>query len=187
MRIATYNVNGINGRLGKLLGWLDETRPDIVCLQELKAPDEKFPAPALRAAGYGAVWHGQKSWNGVAILARGADPVETCGLRRRARPSGMARQLPPPRHRRPGRWFRADRLRLRPCRSAMGVPLSGSEPIPAARSAFQPRSAGSLALSQRKNASLSMSKRGWPASNVGTKTPDPFRSPRAFPRYFERP
>jgi exonuclease III len=77
MRIATYNVNGINGRLGNLLGWLDETAPDIVCLQELKAPDEKFPAPALRAAGYGAVWHGQKSWNGVAILARGADPVET--------------------------------------------------------------------------------------------------------------
>jgi exodeoxyribonuclease-3 len=77
MRIATYNVNGINGRLGNLLGWLDETAPDVVCLQELKAPDEKFPAPALRAAGYGAVWHGQKSWNGVAILARGAEPGET--------------------------------------------------------------------------------------------------------------
>ena len=77
MRIATYNVNGINGRLANLLGWLEEAAPDIVCLQELKAPDEKFPAPALRAAGYGAVWHGQKSWNGVAILARGAEPVET--------------------------------------------------------------------------------------------------------------
>src|SRR5256714_12456861 len=62
MRIATYNVNGINGRLANLLGWLEEVAPDIVCLQELKAPDEKFPAPALRAAGYGAVWHGQKSW-----------------------------------------------------------------------------------------------------------------------------
>jgi exodeoxyribonuclease-3 len=66
-----------NGRLGNLLGWLDETTPDIVCLQELKAPDEKFPAPALRAAGYGAVWHGQKSWNGVAILAGAAEPEET--------------------------------------------------------------------------------------------------------------
>ena len=77
MRIATYNVNGINGRLANLLGWLEEAAPDIVCLQELKAPDDKFPAAAIRAAGYGAVWHGQKSWNGVAILARGAEPVET--------------------------------------------------------------------------------------------------------------
>jgi len=77
MRIATYNVNGVNGRLPVLLRWLAETRPDAVCLQELKAPDEKFPADALHDAGYGAVWHGQKSWNGVAILARGADPVET--------------------------------------------------------------------------------------------------------------
>src|SRR5438132_7463111 len=77
MRIATYNVNGINGRLANLLGWLQEAVPDIVCLQGLKAPDDKFPAAELRAAGYGAVWHGQKSWNGVAILARGAEPVET--------------------------------------------------------------------------------------------------------------
>src|ERR1700738_4111539 len=77
MGVATYNVNGINGRLANLLGWLEEAAPDIICLQELKAPDEKFPAAALRAAGYGAVWHGQKSWNGVAILARGAEPVET--------------------------------------------------------------------------------------------------------------
>jgi exodeoxyribonuclease-3 len=77
MRIATYNVNGINGRLVNLLGWLDETAPEIVCLQELKAPDEKFPAAALRGAGYGAAWHGQKSWNGVAILARDAKPEET--------------------------------------------------------------------------------------------------------------
>jgi exodeoxyribonuclease-3 len=76
MRIATYNVNGINGRLANLLGWLEEASPDIVCLQELKAPDDKFPAAALRAAGYGAVWHGQKSWNGVAILARGASPID---------------------------------------------------------------------------------------------------------------
>ena len=77
MKIATYNVNGINGRLPVLLRWLDEAAPDIVCLQELKAPDEKFPAKAIEEAGYGAVWHGQKSWNGVAILARGCEPVET--------------------------------------------------------------------------------------------------------------
>jgi exodeoxyribonuclease-3 len=77
VRIATYNVNGINGRLSHVLAWLEETAPDIVCLQELKAPDEKFPEGPIRAAGYGAVWHGQKSWNGVAILARGAQPVET--------------------------------------------------------------------------------------------------------------
>ena len=77
MRIATYNVNGVNGRLPVLLRWLEETRPDVVCLQELKAPDEKFPEAAIRDAGYGAIWHGQKSWNGVAILARGCTPVET--------------------------------------------------------------------------------------------------------------
>jgi exodeoxyribonuclease III len=76
MKIATYNVNGVNGRLPNLLAWLGEAAPDIVCLQELKAPDEKFPVAAISDAGYGAIWHGQKSWNGVAILARGADPVE---------------------------------------------------------------------------------------------------------------
>lgn len=70
MKIATYNVNGINGRLPVLLKWLKETQPDIVCLQELKAPDEKFPLEAINGAGYNAIWHGQKSWNGVAILAR---------------------------------------------------------------------------------------------------------------------
>lgn len=77
MRIATYNVNGVNGRLPVLLRWLEETQPDIVCLQELKAPDEKFPEASLEAAGYGAIWHGQKQWNGVAILQRGAKPDET--------------------------------------------------------------------------------------------------------------
>jgi exodeoxyribonuclease-3 len=77
VKIATYNVNGVNGRLGVLLRWLAEAAPDIVCLQELKAPHEKFPEGAIRDAGYGAIWHGQKSWNGVAILARGIDPVET--------------------------------------------------------------------------------------------------------------
>lgn len=70
MKIATYNVNGVNGRLPVLLRWLKETTPDIVCLQELKAPQEKFPLQAINEAGYNAIWHGQKSWNGVAILAR---------------------------------------------------------------------------------------------------------------------
>lgn len=70
MKIATYNVNGINGRLPVLLRWLEETQPDIVCLQELKAPNEKFPIDAIRNAGYHAVWHGQSRWNGVAILSR---------------------------------------------------------------------------------------------------------------------
>jgi exodeoxyribonuclease-3 len=76
MRIATYNVNGINGRLPVLLRWLNETEPDVVCLQELKAPQEKFPEKAIQDAGYSALWHGQKSWNGVAILSRNDPPVE---------------------------------------------------------------------------------------------------------------
>ena len=76
MKIATFNVNGVNGRLPALLQWLDESRPDVACLQELKAPQEKFPAGAIEQAGYGAVWHGQSRWNGVAILARDSDPVE---------------------------------------------------------------------------------------------------------------
>ncbi|MBV8972150.1 MAG: exodeoxyribonuclease III [Sphingomonadaceae bacterium] len=77
MKIATYNVNGVNGRLPTLLAWLAEARPDAVCLQELKAPDDRFPAAALEKAGYGAVWHGQSRWNGVALLARGREPVLT--------------------------------------------------------------------------------------------------------------
>jgi exodeoxyribonuclease-3 len=77
VRIATYNVNGVNGRLPVLLRWLEDRQPDVACLQELKAPDEKFPLAAIEKAGYGAVWHGQKSWNGVAILARGCTPEET--------------------------------------------------------------------------------------------------------------
>src|SRR5947208_1168985 len=76
MRIATYNVNGINGRLPVLLRWLNETKPDVVCLQELKAPQEKFPLQAIEDAGYHAIWHGQKSWNGVAILSRHTKPEE---------------------------------------------------------------------------------------------------------------
>lgn len=77
MRIATYNVNGVNGRLPVLLRWLEETTPDVVCLQELKAPQEKFPEAAIRDAGYSAIWLGQKSWNGVAILARDHLLIET--------------------------------------------------------------------------------------------------------------
>jgi exodeoxyribonuclease-3 len=77
VKIATFNVNGINGRLDVLLRWLKEASPDVACLQELKTPDEKFPHRALEKAGYGAIWHGQKSWNGVAILAKGKEPVKT--------------------------------------------------------------------------------------------------------------
>jgi exodeoxyribonuclease-3 len=76
MKIATYNVNGVNGRLTVLLQWLKEARPDIVCLQELKAPQEKFPEQPIKDLGYDALWHGQKSWNGVAILSRVGKPEE---------------------------------------------------------------------------------------------------------------
>lgn len=76
MKITTYNVNGIKARLPRLLEYLAEADADIVCLQELKASDETFPVKDIEAAGYGAVWHGQKSWNGVAVLARGTQPVE---------------------------------------------------------------------------------------------------------------
>lgn len=77
MKIATYNINGINKRLPNLMAWLADAAPDVVCLQELKAADRQFPATALADAGYGAVWRGESSWNGVAILARGSDPVLT--------------------------------------------------------------------------------------------------------------
>ena len=75
MKIATYNVNGVNGRLPVLLRWLAEAQPDTVCLQELKAPQDKFPETEILEAGYHAVWLGQKSWNGVAILSKIAKPV----------------------------------------------------------------------------------------------------------------
>jgi exodeoxyribonuclease-3 len=77
IKLATFNVNGITSRLQNLLHWLDKASPDIVCLQELKTIDAGFPIAHIRKAGYGAIWHGQRSWNGVAILAKGADPVET--------------------------------------------------------------------------------------------------------------
>ena len=76
MKIVSYNVNGIKARLPRLVEYLTEQAPDIVCLQELKSSDETFPEADIRAAGYGAVWHGQKGFNGVAILAKGSDPIE---------------------------------------------------------------------------------------------------------------
>ena len=76
MKIATFNVNGVKTRLPHLLRWLEREQPDVACLQELKALDEAFPAQEIRAAGYHPLWKGQRSWNGVAILARGVEPVE---------------------------------------------------------------------------------------------------------------
>ena len=77
MKIATFNINNVNRRLPNLLGWLRRAEPDVVCLQELKAACDAFPSAAIRDAGYGAVWQGQRSWNGVAILARNSEPVLT--------------------------------------------------------------------------------------------------------------
>ena len=77
MKIASFNINNIRKRLPNLLRWLDGSAPDVVCLQELKTADAEFPADAIRDAGYEAVWRGQKSWNGVAILAR-RTPILTC-------------------------------------------------------------------------------------------------------------
>lgn len=77
MKIATFNINGVNKRLDNLLAWLDAAEPDVVCLQELKAADGQFPRSAIEAAGYGATWRGQSAWNGVAILARDSEPVLT--------------------------------------------------------------------------------------------------------------
>ena len=76
LRIATFNINGIRSRIAGLVEWLEREQPDIACLQELKAEDRQFPSVPLRRLGYGAIWHGQTAWNGVAILARGAMPVE---------------------------------------------------------------------------------------------------------------
>ncbi|MGZ3411731.1 MAG: exodeoxyribonuclease III [Xanthobacteraceae bacterium] len=75
MKIATFNINNVNKRLPNLLAWLKTAKPDVVCLQELKCTDAEFPAKAIERAGYAAVWHGQKTWNGVAILSRSGEPV----------------------------------------------------------------------------------------------------------------
>jgi exodeoxyribonuclease-3 len=77
MKFATFNINNINKHLTNLLGWLNNTKPDVVCLQELKAEQNAFPVDALLQAGYESVWLGERSWNGVAILARGSKPVLT--------------------------------------------------------------------------------------------------------------
>jgi exodeoxyribonuclease-3 len=78
LRIASYKINGIKSRHHVLTRWLEEFRPDIACLQELKCTDEAFPREAIEELGYSAIWHGQRSWNGVAILSRVGEPVETC-------------------------------------------------------------------------------------------------------------
>jgi exodeoxyribonuclease-3 len=88
VKIATLNINNVNKRLENLLAWLAEAQPDVVCLQELKAEDRAFPGEAIEAAGYGAVWRGQRTWNGVAILAKGVQPI----LTRDALPGDLADQ-----------------------------------------------------------------------------------------------
>jgi exodeoxyribonuclease-3 len=77
MKIATFNINNVNRRLPNLLAWIKKAKPDVVCLQEVKSTDKDFPVNALQKAGNGAVWQGQKTWNGVAILAKGGEPVLT--------------------------------------------------------------------------------------------------------------
>jgi exodeoxyribonuclease III len=84
VKIATYNLNGIRARLPRLLEWLEREQPDVACLQELKCADESLPIADIEAAGYAGVWHGQKGFNGVAVLAKGAAPA----LRRVGLPGG---------------------------------------------------------------------------------------------------
>jgi exodeoxyribonuclease III len=93
VKIATFNINNVNRRLPNLLAWLEAAKPDIVCLQELKAADSQFPEAAIEAAGYGAVWQGQRTWNGVAILCRGGQPVLTRRSLPGDRSDGQARYI----------------------------------------------------------------------------------------------
>ena len=95
MKLATFNINNVNKRLPNLLAWLRAAKPDVVCLQELKSTDADFPAAKLRAAGYEAVWRGQKTWNGVAILSRtraGADARPNCRATRTTRRAVTSRR-----------------------------------------------------------------------------------------------
>ena len=132
MRIATFNVNGVRSRLSNLTAWLKGDAPDIVCLQELKAPDEMFPLAAISDAGYGAIWHGQKSWNGVAILARGdepklirrglpGDPDDTHSRYIEARGARVDCRLPLPAERQPGARARSS---ITSCAGSIGSPAT---------------------------------------------------------------
>jgi exodeoxyribonuclease-3 len=114
MKIATFNVNGVKGRLPRLLEWLEETRPDVACLQEIKTGDATFPAKAIEDAGYGAIWHGQRAHHGVAILARGTRPVE------------VRRGLPGDDSDAAARWLEADVHGLR----IASVYLPNGNPVP---------------------------------------------------------
>lgn len=123
MRIATFNVNGVKGRLPRLLEWLEETRPDVACLQEIKTGDATFPAKAIEDAGYGAIWHGQRSHHGVAILARGRQPVE------------VRRGLPGDDSDVSTRWLEADIDGLR----VVSVYLPNGNPVPSPNFDFKQR------------------------------------------------
>lgn len=123
MRIATFNVNGVKGRLPRLLEWLHETQPDVACLQEIKTGDATFPAQAIADAGYGAIWHGQRAHHGVAILARGTTPVEV----RRGLPGDEADLST--------RWLEADVHGLR----VVSVYLPNGNPVPSPNFDFKQR------------------------------------------------
>lgn len=123
MKIATFNVNGVKGRLPRLLEWLEEARPDVACLQEIKTGDATFPAAAIEKAGYQAIWHGQRSHHGVAILARGAQPVE------------VRRGLPGEESDLSARWLEADVHGLR----IVSVYLPNGNPVPSPNFDFKLR------------------------------------------------
>ena len=178
MKIATYNVNSIGARLPVLLHWLASSKPDVACLQELKTTDEKFPVDAIREAGYEAVWHGQKAWNGVAILARGekprgdpARPARRPGRHpqplHRGRRGRRHRRLPLPAQRQPGPGPEV-RLQAEVVRAAQrprrGPAREGRPRRPRGRLQRHPDRAGRLQ-----------------ARAVGRRRPVPARDPRGLP------